>query len=144
MNRPMLCIVLLTTAFAFTGCGSEERVEIPYSPDFVKLVEGRNVNEVEVVQELSGVTYVLGQTKSGDAPGNFKVYIKPLDDSLRGFLAQHQVSFHVTTRKSSIPWQHAALPMVGLLIWISVLIFVLTLAVRLVRAVERIAGNTDR
>jgi len=149
MRRAMVGLVALVAVVVILGCGSEDLVEIPYNPDFTSLVTEGKVIQVEIIQEPSGVTYIRGETKPGESPGKFKVYVAAADRNLSQFLTSNNVQFTVSLENPSA-WQcmSSVLPvlLVGMmsLVWIAIIIFVLTLAVRLVRAVERIADNTKK
>ena len=149
MRRAMLCLAVFAAVLTVSGCGRDDSVEISYNPDFTSLVTEGKVTKVEIVQEPSGVAYILGQTRPGDSPGQFKVYITAADQNLRQFLIENGVDFRIPPPDQGT-WQcmSSVLPilLVGVmwLVWIVAIIFVLWLALRLVRAVERIAKNTEK
>ena len=149
MRRVIVGLAALAAVVVIAGCGSEELTEIPYVPDFISLVEEGKVDSVEIIREPSGVTFIRGETESGESPGQFKVYITDADENLRQFLIENNVAFRIPPQNPAI-WQcmSSFLPvvLVGVmwLVWIGAIIFVLILAVRLVKAVERIAKNTEK
>ena len=149
MRRAMVGLAALVAVVVIAGCGSEELTEISYNPEFTSLVTKGKVANVEIIREPSGVTYIRGEAKPGQSPSAFKVYLAGADDDLRRFLIDNGVQFTVPPQNPAV-WQcmSSVLPMllVGLvcLVWIAIIIFILTLAVRLVKAVERIAKNTDK
>jgi hypothetical protein len=148
MRRMIVGIATLVAVVVVTGCGSEELSEIPYNPDFTNLVTEGKVASVEIIQEPSGVTVVRGETELGQHPGPFIVYGANVEDILP-ILNENGVQFTVIPR-NPVGWQYmiSVLPVLLIgamwLIWVGIIIFVLILAVRLVRAVERIAKNTEK
>ncbi len=145
MRRAMLCLAVFAAVLTVSGCGRDDSVEISYNPDFTSLVTEGKVTKVEIVQEPSGVAYILGQTRPGDSPGQFKVYITAADQNLRQFLTSNNVQFTVPPQ-NPVMWKclSGAVPLLILFVWVALVIFLLTLAVRLVRALEQIARNTKK
>lgn len=145
MRRAMLCLAVFAAVLTVSGCGRDDSVEISYNPDFTSLVTEGKVTKVEIVQEPSGVAYILGQTRPGDSPGQFKVYITAADENLRQFLTSNNVQFTVPPQ-NPVMWKclSGAVPLLILFVWVALVIFLLTLAVRLVRALEQIARNTKK
>ena len=145
MRRAMLCLAVFAAVLTVSGCGRDDSVEISYNPDFTSLVTEGKVTKVEIVQEPSGVAYILGQTRPGDSPGQFKVYITAADQNLLQFLTSNNVQFTVPPQ-NPVMWKclSGAVPLLILFVWVALVIFLLTLAVRLVRALEQIARNTKK
>jgi hypothetical protein len=148
MRKTMLCLVAFATALTLTGCGRTDPVEIPFSPDFIGLVEGGNLSQVRIIQKPSGHTYVVGEailTDKSEAPKAFCVQVAEVG-SVMELLRKNQVEVDVPPPQNQAVWQcvSGALPLLLVLLWVGVIIFVLWLAVRFVRAVERIAKNTEK
>jgi len=162
----MKAILLFIAGIAITqllaGCEREAHTVIPFKPDFVGWVQAGKITRVEVIQEPNGVVSIRGEI-DGRAldviPPDFKpvIRIKPgsttkfkvsdivFDDSLKTYLLQNHVEIRVKPQKSPL-WQCIVdiLPIQLYLIWIVGIAFIFWLAVRLVRAVEKIAKNTER
>ena len=149
MRRVIVGLAALVAVVVVAGCGGEEPAEISYNPDFTSLVTEGKVANVEIIREPSGVTYIRGEAKAGQAPSVFKVYVADADDNLQRFLIENGIQFTVPPPNPAA-WQcmSSILPVlfVGVmwLVWIAAIIFVIWLALRLVRAVERIAKNTEK
>jgi hypothetical protein len=147
MRKTMLCLVVFATALTLTGCGRTDPVEIPFSPDFVGLVEGGELSQVKIIQKPSGITYVVGEamlTDKSETPKAFSVQVTEIA-SVRELLLKNQVAFHVPPQNPAVcQCVSGVLPLLLVLLWVGIIIFVLSLAVRLVRAVERIAKNTEK
>lgn len=145
----MMYLVVLSSV-VITGCGREDFVEISYNPDFVRLVENGRVNTVEHTHDGAGVRWIRGKVIAGEGQGipeKFKVRItsRQLQEASTLF-KENNVVFKVVPPK---PMAGAyvtpmILPLLIALIWIAIIFFVLKLALRLVRAVERIAENMDK
>ena len=147
MRKAMLYLAVFATALTLTGCGRDDSVEIPFSPDFVGLVQGGKLSQVKIIQKPSGVTYVVGEAvldERSEVPTLFRVSVAELD-SVRELLIKNQVAFHVPPQNPAV-WQCVSglIPLLIVLLWVAIIIFVITLAVRLVRAVERIPTNTEK
>jgi cell division protease FtsH len=85
-----------------------ERMEsLPYNPDFVGLVESGQVPKCEIVEEISGRQYIVGERKELDArtgrQRKFKVDVMVTDD-LPGWLRENGVKFGYR-RQSPYMWQ---------------------------------------
>ena len=147
MRRTMLCLAVFATALTLTGCGRNDPAEIPFAPDFVGLVEGGKLSQVKIIQKPSGITYVVGEamlTDTSETSTAFSVQISEMGP-VRELLLKNQVAFHVPPQSPAV-WQcvSGVLPLLFILLWVGAIIFVLSLVVRLVRAVERIAENTEK
>ena len=148
MRSTVVCLAVITIGLNFCGCGRDSFTEIPYSPDFVALVEGGKVSQVEIVEEAWGGMFIRGECKPGasaDVTGRVKAKISGQTPSAEDLLRKHQVAYQVRPA-NPVVWQSftGAFPLILFGIWLVVVIFVLMLALRLVRAVERIATNTEK
>lgn len=138
-----LGVVLCVTATASIA-GTEKK--IPYKPDFLQLVEQGRVREAEIITAPSGMAClrarILGpggkeaETITTDVAANEEV-VKMLRD--KGVRVEYK-------RQMCRPFgRFIPRPfIVVFVIWIVVIIIGLTLAFKLVRAVERIAQNTKK
>jgi ATP-dependent Zn protease len=141
----IMTYIIALVSVVITGCGRERFIEIPYSPDFVRLVESNKVNEVEFTHDGAGIYWIRGKIKSGEAlgtPEKFEVRITRLDESVMTLLKDNDVVTNISHTKSMTAPD--ILPWLIVLTWLSIIIFVLRLALRFVRAVERIAKNMDK
>ncbi len=80
---------------------------IPYNPDFRELVESGQVEECEIIREVSGVTYLRLRARPetpGQAERRYKVYIDAVDSDLRQFLVQNGVKLSVPPQNPYL-WQ---------------------------------------
>lgn len=148
MKPTILCITVALSTVIVSGCRSEDRVELSYSPEFVSLVEKGMLNRVEIVQETSGDTYIFGEAKlAGPAApaSNFVVHVPPLDHSLQGLLVRNKVQIHAVPTRSAAVWGHvmAAWPFLIALFSVAAVIIVLVPAVRLVRARGETSGKAE-
>ncbi len=146
MRLRVVSLTMVAVLTLLSGCGRDEHVSILYHPDFVRMVEEGDVASVEIIREPSGAAYIRGQTKSGAAPHEFRVDIAGKEDLVQQFLWQNQVAFHIQVPpQNPIVWVGlAALPLLVFAVCIGIVMFVLTLAIRHVRAIERIAKNTEK
>ena len=71
--------------------------EIRYSPEFVELVTNGKVKECEIVEEVSGVTYIRGKyDRAGDvSPRKFRVQVRRGMTGLTELLDTHDVNWKV-------------------------------------------------
>ncbi|MBN1558134.1 MAG: ATP-dependent zinc metalloprotease FtsH [Lentisphaerae bacterium] len=84
-------------AFQFFRLRTEDRREIPYSPDFVSLVKDGGVAQCEIVQD-PGAEHIRGELAAGEpgaAPGKFRVNIVSAEDAA-AFLDRHGVRYRIT------------------------------------------------
>jgi len=91
----ILSMVALMVYFAMhQGTTSQE---MPYSPDFVEKVREGKIQDAEIIEEVSGITYVRGKLRAepGKKPKPFKVYIRSSDKDIEKFLEQHKVKYSV-------------------------------------------------
>jgi len=147
MRRATLCLAVFATALTLSGCGRNDFVEIPFAPDFVGLVEGGRLTQVEIIRNPSGVTSVVGEAmldEGSETPTLFRVAVTELD-SVQELLIKNQVGFHFPPQNPA-DWQCVSglIPIVIVLCWVAIIILAFSLAVRFVRAVERIAKNTEK
>lgn len=148
MRFVMIGLALMATGAILVGCERDGAEAIPFEPDFVELVEAGKVDRVTILHEPSGVTHITGWTKPMGSPGKkFRVEVLDSDGSVLKFLGDSQVAFDLLSVRQE-PEQWHFMPLVPILVLIAIcvaiVVFVLTLAVRLVRAVERIAENSEK
>lgn len=112
-KRGVLLIVILALAlvmFYFVMKHQEPYKEIPYSPDFIELVQSGKISQCKIVREVSGVEYVQGELvpepgeETGQQPERFKVYITQADGDFRKFLLDNNVNFTVPPQNPYL-WQ---------------------------------------
>ncbi|MBN1268110.1 MAG: ATP-dependent zinc metalloprotease FtsH [Kiritimatiellae bacterium] len=88
----ILLLALFLTMFQIFSQGQEKYQNIPYSPDFVQLVEQGRVRKCEVVREIPGGEFVRGELLEEDPktgkPRRFKVQVIITDD-LPKWLREH-------------------------------------------------------
>ena len=144
-------LILIVATAALVGCAQDDAESIPYEPDFVELVEADKVDHVRVMSEPSGLIHITGWTKPDSLPGKkFRVEVVGSYGSVAELLRTNGVGYSTGVwQPESNDWNSLAmLPIVISVVWfvvvIGVLIFLMVLAVRFVRAVERIADNTDK
>ena len=95
----LLLVASLLLMYRFYESGQESIDHIPYSPDFVELVKGGAVTEVEIIEEdMSGRQYLIGTRKEIDprtgAPRKFRVeLIMSGDLNLSKWLLENSVKF---------------------------------------------------
>jgi len=151
MKFMILSSILIVASAALVGCARDDAESIPYEPDFVELVEADKVDHVRVVREPSGLVHISGWTKPNSLPGKkFRVEVVGSYDSVAELLRTNSVG-HSSGVAQPEPngWDSLAmLPVLISIAWIvfviCVSIFLLVLALRFVRAVERIADNTGK
>jgi len=105
VRRGLIAWIIIFAMFGLTMLLYRQRqdvyTEIPFSssvnPSFRQLVINGEIDQCEIVEEVSGVTFLRGQIKpKPDAPKNapvrrFKSYINEVDAELREFLTEHNV-----------------------------------------------------
>ena len=72
----------------------EDRQVIDYSPDFIELVRAGSVDKCEIVEEITGGSFIRGELKpdvGSASPQSFKVYVGSIDDDLKRLLDEHGV-----------------------------------------------------
>jgi cell division protease FtsH len=78
---------------------SEERREIPLNPDFMAMVEAERIKKCEIVEDVSGLTYVQGEilpaadAKPGEKPKKFKTFIRRGDEKVEKLLLYKHVQY---------------------------------------------------
>ncbi len=88
---------------------------IRYSPDFLQMVRNEQVEEVSIVQESGGNTYLHGVQKDeeGTRGKRFKVYIMPEDREIKGVLDEYKVPYQIAPQSAIlIPLMTSILPIV--------------------------------
>ncbi len=143
--------ILIAAGAALVGCARDDAETIPYEPDFVELVEADKVDQVQIVREPSGLMHITGWTKPDSLPGKeFRVEVVGSGDSVRELLRTNGVRVSMgVARPEPDRWDSLVmLPILISVVWvvvvIGVLIFLMVLAVRFVRAVERIADKMQQ
>jgi cell division protease FtsH len=103
----LLLLALFLTLFQVFSQGQEKIQKLPYSPDFVQLVEQGKIRKCEIVMEVSGLQYVRGELLDVDArtgrPRKFKVDVLVTEDLTR-WLREKGVQFEFRTQNPYI-WQ---------------------------------------
>ena len=147
-KSPLIVLTFVALAAILAGCERDDVETIPYSPDFVEMVEADRVDHATIAREPSGMVYITGWTKPDASPGEkFRVEVLDSDDSVFRFLRDRRVSFDVLPVQQELDQRHFMLMLPGLVfvaLCITVVVFVLMLAFRLVKAIERIADNMER
>jgi len=151
MRYVNLGLIWLVAGAALVGCARDGAESIPYEPDFVDLVETDKVAQVQVVSEPSGLMHITGWTKPDSLPGKkFRVEVLGSGASVLELLRTNGVGISIgVAQPEPDGWSSLGmLPILVAVAWIvvaiAVSIFLIVLAVRFVRAVERIADNTDK
>ena len=144
-------LFLIAAGAALVGCAQDDAESILYEPDFVELVEADKVDHVRVMSEPSGLIHITGWTKPDSLPGKkFSVEVVGSYGSVAELLRTNGTGFstEVWQPESNDRDSLAMLPILISVVWvvvgIGVSIFLIVLAVRFVRAVERIANATDK
>ena len=115
----IICIVLMLMAYQYFLRDQEAVQPIQFNPEFVQLVEQKQVTSCEVVEEISGNQFITGTLKSLDPrtgkPRQFKVDVMVTDDMPK-WLRENGVKFGFK-RQSPYFWQivSGALPVLLLL-----------------------------
>ncbi len=103
----LLLLALFLTMFQIFSQSQEKYARIPYSPDFVQLVEQGKIRKCEIIMEVSGIQYARGELLEADertgAPRRFKVDL-PVTDDLIKFLREKNVQFEFKTQNPYV-WQ---------------------------------------
>lgn len=92
----LLLLAVFLTMYQMFSQGQDRYRILPYSPDFIQVVEQGKIRKCEVVNELSGISYVRGELVDLDPrtgrPQKFKVDA-PITDGLIELLKQKNVNF---------------------------------------------------
>ncbi|MFH0954280.1 MAG: ATP-dependent zinc metalloprotease FtsH [Verrucomicrobiota bacterium] len=103
----LLLLALFLVVFQMFSEQQERYQKVPYSPDFVQLIEQGKIRKCEVVIEISGRQYVLGEMVDLDPktgrPRRFKVDV-PATDDLTRMLREKGVQFEFRTQNPYV-WQ---------------------------------------
>ena len=151
MRDTVIVLILMIVSAALVGCGRDDTEPIPYDPDFIELVKTDKVSNVSLMREPSGVLHITGWTKPDSSPGKqFRVEVLDPKNSVVELLTKNGVGFAVQapSRNQDDGGALAMWPMLVPVVWgiimLGVIIFALLLALRFVRAVERIADKLDK
>ena len=146
ISHASLSAIVVATVLSATASIAATENEIPYNPNFVQLVEQGKIRSAEIIKERSGSTYIRAafvETEGNDEK-TVKVDVIPNDQFVK-MLKEKGVPFSFKRQQSPFYQFASILPVIVIyLIWITVVIIVFLLALRLVRAVERIAENTKK
>ena len=92
----LLLLALFLTVYQIFSQRQEKYQKLPYSPDFVQLVEQGKIRKCEVVIDVSGVQFVRGELLELDErtgrPRRFRVDV-PVTDDLIKLLREKRVNF---------------------------------------------------
>ena len=115
----LLLLALFLTVYQIFSQGHEKYQKLPYSPDFVQLVEQGKIRKCEVVIDVSGVQFIRGELLDLDEqtgrPRRFRVDV-PVTDDLIKLLREKSVNFEFKPQNPYI-WQvvSGAIPFVVIL-----------------------------
>jgi len=115
----LLLLALFLTMLQIFSQNQERYVKIPFSPDFVQLVETGMVRKCEIILEVSGVRYVKGELVDVDEKTGhhrkFRVNVAETDQ-LQKWLSENHVQFEVSPQNPYV-WQalSAAIPVMLIL-----------------------------
>ena len=115
----LLLLALFLTVYQIFSQRQEKYQKLPYSPDFVQLVEQGKIRKCEVVIDVSGVQFVRGELLELDErtgrPRRFRVDV-PVTDDLIKLLREKRVNFEFKPQNPYI-WQvvSGAIPFVVIL-----------------------------
>ena len=115
----LLLLALFLTVYQIFSQGHEKVQRIPYSPNFVQLVEQGKIRKCEVVSDVSGVQFIRGELLELDErtgrPRRFRVDV-PVTDDLIKMLREKGVNFEFKPQNPYI-WQvvSGAIPFVVIL-----------------------------
>jgi cell division protease FtsH len=104
----LLLLALFLTVYQMFAQSQERYQKIPYSPNFVQMVEQGNIRKLELVRgEVSSLDFVRGESLDVDTqsgrPRKFKVVV-PVNDDLTKFLREKGIQFEFKTQNPYI-WQ---------------------------------------
>jgi len=77
----------------------EGRKELPLSPDFIELVKGGRIRKCEIIEDVSGLTYVQGEIlpAAGADPKEksrkFKTFVRRGDEKVEKLLLENNVAY---------------------------------------------------
>ncbi|HEY8240092.1 MAG TPA: ATP-dependent zinc metalloprotease FtsH [Kiritimatiellia bacterium] len=115
----LLLLALFLTMLQIFSQGQERYIKIPYSPDFVQLVELGKIRKCEIILEVSGVRYVKGELVDVDEKTGhhrkFRVNVAETEE-LQKLLSAKGVQFEVSPQNPYV-WQalSAAIPVMLIL-----------------------------
>lgn len=135
----MILLAIFLSLYQMVSKGTEKRDAIPYSPDFVNLVESNRIAACEIVMEMSGMQYIRGELDDIDPdtgkPRQFKTMVVVTDNMLE-WLRENEVFFEFKQQNPLI-WQLIN----GILPFILVLGLLYFLFIRQMRTMGRGAMN---
>ncbi len=103
----LLLLALFLTVFQMFAQVQEKPTKVPYSPDFVQLVDQGKIRRCELVMEVSGLQYVRGELVDLDPrtgkSKKFRVDV-PVTDDLTKMLREKGVQFEFKSQNPYI-WQ---------------------------------------
>ena len=151
MRYRILGFILIVASATLVGCARDDAESIPYEPDFVELVESDKVDHIQITSEPSGLIHISGWTKPDSLPGKkFSVEALAPFNSVEALLRENQVGYSIAAAEpdqNGLSWL-VTLPILISVVWVVIVIgasiIVLLLAFRFVRAIERIADNTEK
>jgi cell division protease FtsH len=115
----LLLLALFLTMLQIFSQGPERFDKIPYSPNFVQLVEQGKIRKADIIVEVSGLRYIKGELVDVDAktgkPRKFKVVYDEKQDVAK-LLSDKGVAFEVVQQNPYV-WQalSAAIPVMLIL-----------------------------
>jgi len=106
-------LILSATAFMLHTVikGSDDYIVYPYAPDFAGWLENNQIKECDIIQQVSGVTFVKGEThpipdKDGSSKAvKFKVFIPNADREFMDLLHKHGVTNVKLPPQNPMMWQ---------------------------------------
>ncbi len=147
MRLIVICVLILSGLIASVDARDREGTTLQY-PEFVDLVSQYNIQHVHIVRDGPGRIFVVGQLPEDYADndaGAFRVELAEFNEAIETLLKDSGVNYTIIEQSSSgIRNISAAIPIVLMGLYIAFIVFVVVLAVRLVRAAERIAANTEK
>ncbi len=103
----LLLLALFLTMYQVFSQGPEKFTKIPYSPNFLQLVEQGKIRKCEIVMEVSGFRYIRGELVDIDEktgrPQKFRVNVADVD-SVQQLLAAKGINFEVNPQNPYV-WQ---------------------------------------
>ncbi len=103
----ILLLLLFVTVFQMFSQQQEKYQKLPYSPDFVQMVDQGKIRKCEIVMEVSGVQFIRGEMLELDPrtnrPRRFKVDVVVSDD-LTKWLREKGVQFEFKS-PNPVLWQ---------------------------------------
>jgi hypothetical protein len=138
-------VAVLAALSLLSGCG-EDLDRIPYDPDFVRLVQSGQVEAAKAVRQPGGVVLIRSRGGPGSSVGEFEVEVEPGEPWMQLF-DDHSVTYSLAPAPPKPdPWVtiYKMLPIFVAAFNVVVVVVVLVLAARFVKAVERIAERDEK